>query len=457
MDFLKRRILHILRVHKKSLLLIAGIFLAARLVVNYQLRNSENRLIEHLHEQNIKVVQLLTPKYGSERWGFKFLGEAPFEACSVKNCFAFKSNVKNNPLEKSDAILVHAPDLYDTLWKRNYKRDSEQLWLFNSMESPENSLRQFRHDLSDLDDLFNLTVTYKPDSDLHVKHTPFDSWELLQLYPDYMNAYRSKFYAQKANRKLMLTSKTSRVESNMVFLAKDCTKANRDTLNFINKLTENFKIDVYGDCDRLRNTKPDPCAGKRFDSEKKKCYISLLKPYKFYLAAESGQCHHYISEHFWDIYSPESIFGLNIVPVVRGPTQAEYEKVAYQKSSFINANNFNSVESLASYLTYLSGNRTAFLEHLKWKLNLYDQFERKMKESKKDLAEDSRSKFLTGNQVDMSVYGPFCLACARLNDNRADVVAKKSVKISEWFSPKVECWETFIKKRVDSYFKFVMV
>jgi hypothetical protein len=438
MRFLKRRALNFLRVYKKKLIFIASIFLAAKLVVNFHQANSENRLIEHLHAQDIKVVQLLTPKYGSEKWGFEFLGETPFNGCSVKNCFALKSFIKDRPLEKSDAILVHAPDLYEASWKNGYNRNLDQLWLFNSIESPENSLRQFRHPITDLDDLFNLTVTFKPDSDLHIKHMPFDSWKYLQFYTQYMKAYQNEFYTKGTIRDVLVKKKVHQTKPSIVFIANNCRKANRGTVNFINKLIEFVKIDVYGDCEEIKNTLPDPCAIT--SSNKRKCYSDLLKPYKFYLAIESGQCHHYISDKFWDLYSPDLIFSLNIVPVVRGASKSEYENVTFNKYSFVHANDFNSVESLANYLSYLSVNRSALVEHLNWKLELYDQFETQIRQNAKEATLDSRTRFLAGEQTDMSVYGPFCLACARLNNKKNEI--KKSVKISEWFNPKEECWET---------------
>ena len=88
-----------------------------------------------------------------------------FKNCKEKRCFALEAYFNRIPLEASDAIIVHGPNLYQMPNRKTYKRNSRQIWMYYSMESQRNSYRSMFYESKDLDDWFNLTATFKQDSD----------------------------------------------------------------------------------------------------------------------------------------------------------------------------------------------------------------------------------------------------------------------------------------------------
>ena len=115
--------------------------------------------------KNLKYVQLLTGRFDYINWALPNLGEEAFKNCKEKRCFAFKPfTIRQKPLEQSDAILVHAPNLYYMPNKKTYKRNRKQLWMYYSMESPRGTYCSMHYKPTELDDWFNLTATYKQDS-----------------------------------------------------------------------------------------------------------------------------------------------------------------------------------------------------------------------------------------------------------------------------------------------------
>jgi hypothetical protein len=143
---------------------------------------------EEIHKRGLKAVQLWTPKFGSKTWEFAELGEKPFESCPEKRCFAFRSS-KTLPNEASHAVMVHASDLSIMPDRSVYKRNPRQIWSFVTIESQAHSFRSNRFNLTDLDDWFNLTMTFKSDSDHVIEYRSFKDWNSIYQVPWYMNAF----------------------------------------------------------------------------------------------------------------------------------------------------------------------------------------------------------------------------------------------------------------------------
>ena len=99
-----------------------------------------------------------------------------------------------------------------------------------------------------------------------------------------------------------------------------------------------------------------------------------MNSYKFYLSFENSLCDDYITEKFWKLYRPETLFEVNILPITRGATEEQFSKVAFP-NSLINAYNFETAQQLGSYLRSLNQNDTAYLEYFKWKKGLFEKLE----------------------------------------------------------------------------------
>ena len=426
----------------KSLFCLVAYFFLRYASFYYQ-KYAENERIESLQLNKIKVVQLLTTKYNLESWDMIKLGEEPFKTCPQTQCFAFRSYFEKIPNEKSDAIMTYLPELHDLSWKDGYKRLIKQLWLVYSLESP---IGTFSHGhgyvLKELDNWFDLTVTYKPDSDLVIGFRPFEDWKFLQYYSNYKKAYIQTYYGNKAKVSEFAEDKSEfvTVTSDMVFLANNCGK-NPELVAYLKKLERHIDFDAYGECEGLKkaNLKPDPCR-KKDSKDSDNCYLRLLKNYKFYLALEAVHCDHFITDKFWNIYKPNFLFSLNIIPVVKGDN-AQYQLVSFEKSSFINLDTFSSLASAAKYFSHLKTNHTAFLSHLYWKLKVYDMFEIEIK--------NFRSREDAEQQVDLSQddafsqrsTGPFCLICEKIHDPQYmnSRINASRVEISKWLNPITQC------------------
>lgn len=387
-----------------------------------------NNLIDRLHEQNLKAVQLLTEIFDTQNWAIGELGQAPFKNCQEKRCYVFKPfKYSQAPLERSDAVLVHAPDLFNLPSRQVYKRNPKQIWLYYSMESQTRTACSSHYSYKDLDGWFNLTATFKQDSDIVTDYRPFPSWQSIFYRDDYINQYTKWLQASQIE---------SKHEAKVMWLVSNCvTRSRRE--DYIKELAKYIKIDVYGKCGKQfgssLNVMPDPCA----QNKTLECNIDLFTRYKFYLAFENCLCNDYITEKFWRFYTPEYLFRVDIVPIVRGARAKQYQNLAYEndRMSFINADDFQSPRELASYLNKLISDRSLFMRHMKWKLNMINRF----------------SQSPIKQNINLESKSLFCEVCARLYDP-SFMESTKTVDISKWFLSDSECWDEPYPSTLMKYF-----
>lgn len=179
------------------------IFTIIRIIVDYwvTMNTNESDIVAKIHKKNLKAVQLLTDKFTYRNWGVSEMGEKPFATCAEKRCYAFKPfKIRQRPLEQSDGIMVHVPNLLYMPSRHSYKRNKRQLWLFNTMEPQTLTYCSFYYDIYDLDDWFNLTTTFKPQSTLvtDYKHL-FNNWYDIHEYSHYMDSFNAKLVSDGAN------------------------------------------------------------------------------------------------------------------------------------------------------------------------------------------------------------------------------------------------------------------
>ena len=374
------------------------------------------------------------------------LGLAPFEKCPEKRCFAFKPYFRQKAEELADGVLVHGPNLLNLPDRNAYKRNRNQLWLYYALESPRGSFCSMHYKPTDLDDWFNITATYKRDSNFIVNYAPVDNKDNIQNDLTYLFEFK-KLLDTNTNPIALLRSLSSKTKkASVVWFVSHCETSSRREL-FITEMRKHIDIDIYGKCGSyFDNSLPDPCA-KALDPVK--CFNNLLNSYKFYLSFENSLCDDYITEKYWKIYKPGAIFQVNMIPVVRGAKQEQFEKVA-PSNSFINAHNYESPKSLANYLNYLNNNNTAYFEYFQWKTQLYKNLTQNLKHLKvqNNLENRDRTAFL--NNIE---HSPFCLMCSMLhNKTFMNSESNKIWKLSEWFSPKSSCWDEDEARRIPFWF-----
>ena len=141
----------------------------------------------------------------------------------------------------------------------------------------------------------------------------------------------------------------------------------------------------------------------------------------------------------------DKFFRINLVPIVRGSNSEYYEKISIKKF-FINANDFKSAKSLADYLSYLNDNTTAYLEYFEWKLDLYKDYEKVIVNKQIEQVE-------ANYKAHSSDY--FCEICSKLHDKNYLNSNNGQIKISEYFNPAKDCWDSPESPFLDRILRFL--
>ena len=272
----------------------------------------------------------------------KFFGNAYWYNSGQKGVYANDLNPQHCPIPvntcrvttdrklfaHSDASLIHLRESinYDRLVQ--LPRRTNQRMVFFLKESPVHSpvLSSKLHG-----QIFNYTQTYRPDSDITAT-TLRDLFWLFDyvVHPDY------NFQA------ILESKKPGKI---LVAVVSNCGGTS-SRLPYIKELQQYISVDVFGNC------------GKRCPNVSD-CRQYAYSKYKFYLAFENSLCDEYVTEKFF--------FALNsarVIPVVLG--LARYD--AYIPSSaYIDVRNFSSPQALASHISYLDRNNSAYLEYFRWR------------------------------------------------------------------------------------------
>lgn len=192
----------------------------------------------------------------------------PFEkrGCPVTNC---ELTSDRSLLSQADLVLVHMFDRLDRLPTGDgAMRPAKQRWVFVAYESPTNS-----PDFSKFNGVFNLTSTYRLDSDFSCNR---DAFEWKPNSGDFVEA--------------PLVEWTSRKTS--VAVISNCGSPTK-RLDYIREMQKYISVDLFGGCGQ-------PCPSKFTHSGlSSDCKTVLGHEYKFYLAFENSFCRDYVTEKFF--------------------------------------------------------------------------------------------------------------------------------------------------------------
>ena len=162
--------------------------------------------------------------------------------------------------------------------------------------------------------------------------------------------------------------------------------------HYLHKLKEHKPLDIFGKCaSRFHRRMPPDCPRGSVECNKR------LKRYKFYLAFETSFCEDYASEKFTDTILDGHVMG-----------GASYKKISLP-TSYIDVNDFDTIEDLANYIKYLDENDDAYNKHFEYK-----------------------KLFKLGYPVSWS-----CKICEMINDD--DLVPKRYERLGNWYSRKNQC------------------
>lgn len=197
-------------------------------------------------------------------------------------------------------------------------RPSFQKWIWFNIDPPPKT-----QNLSNLDNLFNLTMSYRKDADITV---------------------RVRVFSRKTPEEFVVPEKKNLV----------CWVNNEEDLgvahDFYNELQKHIKIHVFG-----------KAFGKALESDK---YYSTIGSCKFHLSFENSIHPDYITKTLHD----PLVSGT--VPVVLGPPRKNYEDFI-PRDSFIHVNDFPDAMALAKALTQLDSDTVAYQNYFAWRKYLF--------------------------------------------------------------------------------------
>ncbi|XP_073410523.1 3-galactosyl-N-acetylglucosaminide 4-alpha-L-fucosyltransferase FUT3-like [Dendrobates tinctorius] len=207
-------------------------------------------------------------------------------------------------LSRSKSLLPQVP------------RPPHQYWVWFSLESPSNI-----RNLSMMDNIMNLTMSYRLDSDIFMPYGRLGKLDKKQNFT--------------------IPKKTGLV----AWLISNWKMQHRRYAYYL-QLKQHIQIDIYG-----KYNLPLP----------RDIQFLHLATYKFYLAFENSIHEDYITEKLW-----ANSFLIGTVPVVMGPPRENYERFI-PPDSFIHVDDFSSAKELAHYLLNLAKDDQKYQQYFNWR------------------------------------------------------------------------------------------
>lgn len=264
---------------------------------------------EYLNSTRKPIILLWTMPFGA-----RFTIAKCSELMGIPDC---DITADRSWYQKADAVIVHHRDVCSSPRKLPQEpRPLFQRWIWFNMESPTHS-----PNLIFMDNRFNLTMSYRRDSDIF---SPYGWLEVLNQHQNITIPSKSKLLAWAVSN----------------------WNPNYRRVKYYNELKKYIQVDVYG-----RNHMPLP-------HDK---LLSTLSQYKFYLAFENSLHEDYITEKLW-----KNSFLAETVPIVCGPPRKVYERHV-PPDSFIHIDDFSTAEELANFLHELDKNTTRYQSYFQWR------------------------------------------------------------------------------------------
>lgn len=219
---------------------------------------------------------------------------------------------------EADGVLIHHRDInWDSSNLPRSPRPPHQKWIWMNMESPSNT-PQIPH----LDNLFNVSLSYRQDADITVPY----GWVV-------STRQEQKDFTPPKKDKMVCW-----IVSNFQFLHR--------------------RAQVY---DELRRYVDIHTFGVSFNQPvTAESYREIITSCKFYLSFENSEHKDYITEKLYNALQ------LGAVPVVLGPSRQNYERFI-PRDAFIHVNDFSSVRALAKYLLLLSRHEELYGRYFNWR------------------------------------------------------------------------------------------
>ena len=282
--------------------------------------------VRRIHVDNQKKVNqskiiIFWTKYKQRRW----INKDSWVKCGIYKCL-ITSNYSLMPY--ADAVVFRgfdsslAQDIEHAL-SNPKPRLTHQYWIYYNSES---ALRTHNLpiNITKYEPVFNLTMTYKLDSDIVYGYGRVVPGKHLDGYD----------------------SKRNYLEGRNVTAFAVISNCYHRRLDYIHELQKYMDIDIYG-----------RCHGKPIC---RKCW-GIAKQYKFFLAFENSLCADYVTEKTF-----ANAFTHEVVPVIMSGANLS-NPLLIPQGSYINARSYSSPKELATYLMQVSNNSTLYNSFFKWR------------------------------------------------------------------------------------------
>ncbi|XP_044162124.1 3-galactosyl-N-acetylglucosaminide 4-alpha-L-fucosyltransferase FUT3-like [Bufo gargarizans] len=261
-------------------------------------------------------------------WKYPWIYTFPLDKCHDFGIIGCKLSADTSLYSVADVVFIrHVDIMYDKKQLPQGPRPHFQSWIWYNMEPP-----LIANNLYFLDNLFNMTMTYRLDS--HI-----------------FNPY-GKIEAIKEHQNFTIPSKSKLVSW---VVSKWYTGAPR--IAYYEELKKHITIDVYG------------AKHKKLGRSKDEL-LAIISEYKFYLAFENSIHKDYITEKLWS-----NAFESWAVPVVLGTSRKNYE-LFVPGDAFIHVDDFPSPKELAAYLLELDKNDEKYEKYFNWRYKYRVQLNR---------------------------------------------------------------------------------
>lgn len=201
--------------------------------------------------------------------------------CRFQNCFLTNNTLYFNDVRDFDVILFNAVNLANTNLPSS--RSEEQKYIFASTESPINFPIPSRYK-----DVFNLTWTYRLDSDINFAFLVVKNKKDKVIGPTKKMRWMDS-NKMKQTPKSIISNLRNKKTAAAWFVSHCDTPSQREI--FVQKLIQEtskyqLKIDIFGLCGDQN------CPKDRIED----CYALIESDYYFYLSFENSFCEDYVTE-----------------------------------------------------------------------------------------------------------------------------------------------------------------
>lgn len=278
--------------------------------------------------------------FSDKRWTLP--NDTMHARCSQVDCIFTNQHHFLPSIVDYAAIVFHTARKFPLFNGTPRQRSANQLYVFAQLESPEHTW----HNLNAERNFYNLTMSYRLDSDIVWSYNTVKTISTGQIIAPAQDPIWPPVEVgwTQSDANLLLSIEGKRKMA--AWFVSNCKVPSRRE-GLVKALQAYIQVDVYGKCGTLR------C--ERFNSS---CDEMLDKDYKFYLSFENSLCTDYVTEKLYNALKQ------HIVPVVYGG--ANYTRFA-PPHSYIDAQNFKNVSSLAAYLNYLSENPYEYAKYFWWR------------------------------------------------------------------------------------------